>query len=122
VGDLDDRTTNVRQMQREGFNSRFFYRYHIIKVLSKPLKVHGGRANTGARTDRVDLRNVSLSDFKFEYVFDMAMLLWPNRVDGRYIKKFCDFVDVCNTSSRPSLCSNLSCPLASHFGDGDHGC
>jgi len=86
---LDLRTRKVRKMMREGFNTRFFNRYHPIKAW------HNWRIVFGTRIGGdIHAGNVSIRLLRFDYVVDMLMLLWPNMNDGRHLKDCCSEVDI----------------------------
>jgi hypothetical protein len=69
--ELSLRTTKVRQLPKEALTKRFFQRYHPIKSLKHVKRVYSNNHPT------INVRNVDVTAFKYDYVFEMQGLMLP---------------------------------------------
>jgi hypothetical protein len=80
-------TKNVRTKLRRAVNTRFFLRYHPIFSLKNWRQVYGVQRNP-------DVESIlSLEDFKFDFVFELMLVLWPVQRNLKTIEVLCQEVD-----------------------------
>ena len=99
---LHPQTRAVRTLLRSGLNERFFNRYHPLAALQNWRHVYGSRATA-------DLENeVDLTWFKYDYVFELMLALFPKTSNLKMVQRLCEEVDFTAADSRIPVSVTLS--------------